>query len=175
MAECIFCKIVAKEIPALVVYEDDKFMAILDINPLNPAHTLVLPKRHYRWVWEVEEFGEYWEVAGRVANAAIKAFGAETVNFLTMGFTVEHAHIHVIPRFKDDGHAEQPDIRNRKKIEEGEMMGIMAKLKQAIADIPAKHREEPKVEEQKELKEETKEQERSKEDTFWMKREINLG
>lgn len=174
MAECIFCKIAAKQTPALVVYEDDKFMAILDINPLNPAHTLVLPKRHYRWVWEVEDFGEYWEVAGRVANAAIKAFGAETVNFLTMGFNAEHAHIHVIPRFKDDGHADQPDIRNRKKIEEGEMTGIMAKLKQAIADIPAKHREEPKAEEPKEEKNE-KEPERSEEDASWMRREINLG
>ena len=62
MENCIFCKIVSGEIPSYKVYEDNEFMAFLDVRPLNLGHTLVIPKKHYRWVWDVPNIGEYYEV-----------------------------------------------------------------------------------------------------------------
>ena len=66
--DCIFCKIVAGEIPSHKVYEDSDYLAFLDIRPLNPGHTLVVPKKHYRWVWDDPDIGKYYQAVGRVAN-----------------------------------------------------------------------------------------------------------
>lgn len=165
---CIFCQIVKKQIPAKVVYEDDDFLAFLDINPLNPGHTLIIPKKHYKLVFDVPNFGEYWEVAKKVALAAIKSLGAFTVNFLTMGFEIDHAHIHVVPRFENDGHGELPKRGVIKKIDETEMQEIANKLKDSI---PPK---EEKVEEVEKKKEE-KPKERTEEETYWIRRELELG
>ncbi len=175
MGECIFCKIAAKQMPTFTVYEDDKFLAFLDINPLNPGHMLVIPKQHKRWTFEVEEFGEYWEVAKGVALAAIKVLDASTVNFFTMGFgemAVEHAHIHVLPRFENDGHPSLPDRTKIKKMTKEQLTEIMNRIKSAIGEIQTQPKEEPKIEEPKE---EVKETKRSKEDVYWMKREMELG
>jgi histidine triad (HIT) family protein len=104
MENCIFCKIVNKEIPATVVYEDDQFMAFLDIHPQAPGHTLVIPKVHYRWVWDVPNAGEYFEVAKKIALAQKKAFDTELVISRIYGDEVPHAHIWVFPdpQVKDD-------------------------------------------------------------------------
>jgi len=150
MEKCIFCEIAAKRIPSNIVYEDGDFIAILDINPLTPGHTLVIPKQHVRWTYDVEKFGEYWEVAKSVALAAIEALNAKTVNFLTRGFEVMHAHILVVPRFENDGHGEVPTSANIKQIPKGEMAQIAEKLKAAIAKHPPKKAAEavePKIEE----------------------------
>ena len=77
---CIFCKIVNREIPTeLIVYEDDKFMAFLDINPRSAGHTQVIPKDHYRWVWDVPNAGEYFEVVKKIALAQKRAFKQEII------------------------------------------------------------------------------------------------
>ncbi len=94
---CIFCKIVEGSIPSYNVYEDDQFLAFLDISPVVSGHTLVIPKKHYRWVHDVEEFGPFWEVAQKVARAQLATLNAPTVIFATAGFQVPHAHIHVLP------------------------------------------------------------------------------
>ncbi len=168
---CIFCQIVDKKIPAMIVYEDEKFLVFLDINPLNPGHMLVIPKQHHRWVHDVHEFGDYWEVAGLVAKASINALEAITINFATAGFQVPHAHIHVIPRFKDDGHGEFPLRQTAKLVEdmnEEKMKEVYQKIKGFIEGIKPKVEEEPK----EEVKEEPK---RSEEDVHWMKRETEIG
>lgn len=95
--DCIFCKIVAKEIPAHVVYENDDFLAFLDINPQNPGHTQVIPKDHHRWVWDVPNAGEYFEVAKKIALAQRKAFGTDFIISKIIGDEVPHAHIWVFP------------------------------------------------------------------------------
>jgi histidine triad (HIT) family protein len=95
--DCIFCKIVAGEIPSHKVYEDAKFLAFLDIRPESPGHTLVIPKDHYRWVWDVPNAGAYFEVAQKVALAQKKAFGVELIISKIMGEEVPHAHIWVYP------------------------------------------------------------------------------
>jgi len=69
MRDCIFCQIVAAKIPCHKVYEDKDFLGFLDIKPLNPGNSLLIPKKHYRWVYDVSNFGEYWEVARKIALA----------------------------------------------------------------------------------------------------------
>ena len=97
MKDCVFCKIVNGEIPATKVYEDDKFVGFMDIAPLNKGHVQLIPKVHYRWTWDVPEFGEYWEVAKKIALAQMKGLGAKMVEFLTHGMQVEHCHIWIVP------------------------------------------------------------------------------
>ena len=128
MDDCIFCKIVKGEIPCYKVYEDDDFIAFLDIKPINEGHTLVIPKKHYRWVWDVNNFGDYWEFAGKVAKRLIKNLNAEIVNFVTMGKDVPHAHIHIVPRYMGDGLGEVPDGSKSKNFTKEEMNGILSKI-----------------------------------------------
>ena len=97
METCIFCKIVHGEIPAHKIYEDEAFLAFLDINPLSPGHTLVIPKQHYRWVWDVPHAGAYFEVAQKIALAQKKAFNTDFVISKIIGEEVPHAHIWVYP------------------------------------------------------------------------------
>ncbi|MBI2100198.1 MAG: HIT domain-containing protein [Candidatus Vogelbacteria bacterium] len=97
MPDCIFCKIAKKEIPAEIVYEDDGFLVFLDLRALAPGHVLVIPKAHYRWVWDVPNLGQYFEVAQKIALAQRKAFGTEAIWSRVMGEEVHHAHIWVFP------------------------------------------------------------------------------
>lgn len=97
MQNCIFCKIINKEIPAHIVYEDENFLAFLDIHPQSPGHTQVIPKEHHRWVWDVPNIGEYMEVAQKIAKAQQKAFGTDAIWSRIMGDEVFHAHIWVFP------------------------------------------------------------------------------
>lgn len=97
MTDCIFCKIVAGEIPAHKVYEDDQFLAFLDIHPQSPGHVQVIPKEHYRWVWDVPNVGNYFEVARKVALAQQKTFDTDWILSKIVGDEVPHAHIWVFP------------------------------------------------------------------------------
>ncbi|MFX1299824.1 MAG: HIT family protein [Promethearchaeota archaeon] len=109
--DCIFCSIVAKKIPAHVVYEDDEILAFLDIRPINPGHTLVIPKAHVANLNELDSMlaGRQFQVAGRIAAALRKSgIKCEGINvWLADGKAafqeIPHIHIHVIPRFVGDG------------------------------------------------------------------------
>jgi histidine triad (HIT) family protein len=97
MENCIFCKIVRGEIPSYKVYEDENFLAFLDINPNSPGHAQVIPKKHYRWVWDTPNTGEYFEVVKKIALAQQKAFETDFILSKIVGDEVEHAHIWVFP------------------------------------------------------------------------------
>jgi histidine triad (HIT) family protein len=117
MENCIFCKIVRGEIPSYKVYEDDNFLAFLDINPQSPGHVQVVPKNHHRWVWDVPNVGEYFEVVRKVALAQRKAFDTEWILEKIVGEDVEHAHIWVFPNKEVKG--ELKDFEgNLKKIKD---------------------------------------------------------
>ena len=103
MDNCIFCKIVRGEIPAHKVYEDEHFLAFLDIHPQSPGHTQVIPKKHTRWVWDVENAGAFFEVVRKIAKAQQKAFHTDWVLSKIIGDEVEHAHIWVFPNDKAEG------------------------------------------------------------------------
>lgn len=97
MENCIFCKIVAGEIPSYKVYEDNNYFAFLDIHPKAPGHTQVITKGHYRWVWDVPNPGEFFEVATKIAKAQRKAFNTDWILSRIVGDEVQHAHIWVYP------------------------------------------------------------------------------
>lgn len=106
---CIFCKILAGEIPATAVYEDDDFKAILDVNPAARGHVIILPKNHAANIYELpdEDASKIMIVAKKIATAIEKAYHCDGVNILqnngeAAGQTVFHLHVHVIPRFKGD-------------------------------------------------------------------------
>jgi len=113
MDSCIFCKIVKKEIPAHIVYEDSNFLAFLDIHPQSPGHVQVIPKNHYRWVWDVPNVGEYFEVARKIAVAEQKAFNTDFILSRIVGDEVPHAHIWVFPNDKVKG--EKTDFAGNKE------------------------------------------------------------
>jgi len=129
MKDCLFCKIVAGEIPSNKVYEDNDYFAFLDIKPLNPGHALVIPKKHYRWVWDDKTIGKYMEACQKVANAQRKAFNIEQIVSLIFGEEVEHAHIWLVPMLPDDGHGGAIDLSNHKKISGKEMLELAEKIR----------------------------------------------
>ena len=98
MDTCIFCKIIKREVPSSVVYEDSRFIAFLSIDPRSPGHTLVVPKDHYRWVWDVPQISEYFSVAQKIAFAQRKAFGDDAICCHIEGEEVPHAHIWIYPQ-----------------------------------------------------------------------------
>ncbi|OGG62803.1 hypothetical protein A3C21_02525 [Candidatus Kaiserbacteria bacterium RIFCSPHIGHO2_02_FULL_59_21] len=108
--DCIFCKIVAGEIPSFKVYEDERIVAFLDIRPVNPGHTLIVPKTHSKNIFDIvaEDWTAIADVARILAIAIEKAVSADGINIAMnnrpdAGQLVEHAHVHLIPRKKGDG------------------------------------------------------------------------
>lgn len=106
---CIFCKILAGEIPSTTVYEDDDCKAILDVNPAARGHVIILPKNHAPDVMSLpdEDLAKAMIVAKKIAGAMKKSFSCDGVNILqnngeAAGQTVFHLHIHVIPRYEGD-------------------------------------------------------------------------
>lgn len=106
---CIFCKILAGEIPSVTVYEDEAFKAILDINPAAKGHVVILLKKHVANVFEIqdEDAAKIFPLAAKIAKALKKTFGCDGINILqnngeAAGQTVFHLHVHVIPRYKGD-------------------------------------------------------------------------
>jgi len=115
--DCVFCKIVTGDIPSHNVYEDDRFLAFLSINPETPGHTLVIPKDHHRWVWDVPDIGDYFAVAQKIALAQQKAFNTDFIISRIVGEEVPHAHIWVFPNREVSG--EKNDCKgNAEKIRE---------------------------------------------------------
>lgn len=116
MLDCVFCQIVSGRISCHKVFEDDSFIGFLDISPVVEGHVLIIPKKHYRWVHEVEDFGRYWEAARKVAKAQIKFLKAPTVIFATAGIEVPHAHIHVLPMPKKGAGEYLPGIESATRL-----------------------------------------------------------
>jgi histidine triad (HIT) family protein len=105
MDGCVFCKMVAGEIPVTKLYEDDAVLAFLDIGPISDGHTLVIPKQHCTTVHECdpEVLVDVWTRLGTIAEAVITAMDADAYNVLSnngvaAGQVVDHLHFHVIPR-----------------------------------------------------------------------------
>jgi len=105
-------------------------MAFLDIYPKSKGHTLIIPKKHFRWVHDVEPFGEYWQVARKIARAQEKGLSAKWTQYFTHGL-IPHAHIHMKPRYEDvQGASMLPDEHLSFSKEEFEV--IAAKIRKAF-------------------------------------------
>lgn len=108
MSDCIFCKIIAGEIPSSKIYEDEKVLAFLDISQTTKGHTLVIPKEHVRNMLEMSDqtAADVFARLPKLARAIKTATGAKGLNILNnneevAGQTVFHAHIHIIPRYSN--------------------------------------------------------------------------
>ena len=132
MRDCVFCQIGRSELPAYFVYRDENYDAFLDIRPLNPGHTLVVPKEHYRWVWDVPDIGRFFQVTTRVAKVLQMTMKTDWIAADVAGMGVPHAHIHLVPRFPDDGHGEFVNGRNVKPKSADKMNEIAEKIRKAM-------------------------------------------
>lgn len=110
MQDCIFCKLIAGEIPSDKIYEDDSVLGFMDIRPVSRGHVLVIPKNHSKDILETDEKDLHKVIvaARKISHAVAKAVGAEGFTISTnrgeaAGQTVFHLHFHIIPRFKGDG------------------------------------------------------------------------
>lgn len=106
---CVFCKIAGGEIPSTTLYEDEDFRVILDLGPAARGHALLLPKEHYRDLFELDDeiAAKVLVKAKRIAGRMKKALGADGFNLVqnngeAAGQTVFHFHMHLIPRYRDD-------------------------------------------------------------------------
>ena len=119
MSDCIFCKIVAGEIPSYKIYEDEDFLAFLDIFPKTEGHTLVIPKKHVQYVWDYENLGKYFETVGKIARHLRETSGEEIVKSVIWGWEVPHAHIHLMPgkidKFKGEKRSDDEMKATQKK------------------------------------------------------------
>ena len=109
MADCIFCKIVAGELPATVIASDERALALMDINPATRGHALVIPRAHAQDIGDIgaEDLAATIALAQRIAVRARRKLGADGVNLIHSAGsaawqTVFHFHIHVIPRYAGD-------------------------------------------------------------------------
>ena len=127
MDDCIFCKIVRGDLPKYLVFEDAKFLAFLDIFPRTKGHTLLIPKTHFHWTYDVPDFGLYWEKAQLITRAMQKAFRPTFITYVTHGLQVPHAHIHILPRFNETEFV--PEI---KKFAHQEFAEVASKLRDSF-------------------------------------------
>ena len=105
--DCIFCKINKKEIPSYTIYEDDDFRAFLDINPITNGHVLVVPKKHYENMFELEDdmVPKIYEVAKKIYEILKEKLDCEGLTLIQnngLGQDVKHYHLHLIPRYAHD-------------------------------------------------------------------------
>lgn len=125
-SNCLFCKFVKKEIPCAIVFENDKVMAFLDINPAGElnGHTLIIPKKHFVNLEDIEEdyLSEIAKIAKKLSKAIQKATGAEGLNLIqnngkAAGQCIMHVHLHLIPRKHGDSIRIDENRRKTKPLE----------------------------------------------------------
>lgn len=133
MESCLFCKIIRKELPSYQVYEDDAVLAFLDIHPVNPGHTLVVPKDHHKHLLDTppEKLSALMHAVQKIAPGIMKATGAEGFNLginngSVAGQVIFHLHFHIMPRLVDDKHQLW---HGRRGYEDGEAESIAEKIK----------------------------------------------
>ena len=120
MDDCLFCKIIAKKIPALTIYENENVMAFLDIAPRAKGHTVVIPKHHSATLVDLpeEEIGPLFSAVRSVSELLLKSLNAEGLTIginhgAASGQVVGHLHVHILPRFGGDGGDAVQSVVNR--------------------------------------------------------------
>jgi histidine triad (HIT) family protein len=105
MEDCVFCKIIEGIKEGDKIWEDEDFLAILDINPCAKGHLMIIPKRHSRWVWDMdrEEYLNYMDRVRYLARVLRKAFETDCIQEAIVGMDVAHSHVHLLPRVEGDG------------------------------------------------------------------------
>ena len=148
-SHCLFCSISEKNIDAYKVYEDDKVMGVLDINPANKGHVLVFPKKHHQFLGELNEgaVGLMFNVVNKLSSKMVENLKSEGVSIYVAngsgaGQTVPHISINVIPRFKDDGISFG---WNGKKLDKKDFDNVVKELKTNKIDSKKVKKVKPKI------------------------------
>ncbi len=135
MDDCVFCKIISGKLPAQKVYENDKIVAFLTIQPVNPGHTLVVPREHHADLLETpdEVLSDIITRSKKIATAIMNAVKADGFNLTcntkpAAGQAVFHTHVHIIPRFSKDGLKNWP----HKEFSGEEMQKVADSIKKAL-------------------------------------------
>ncbi len=117
---CIFCKIIAKDIPCHKIYEDDLSLAFLDLNPTNPGHTLLIPKTHQDHLWDLDSKNYHYlfEIAKKIRQALSLTYAPPRVGLIVEGFGVPHAHIHITPLYQSEDLKKPQPPADSKSLEE---------------------------------------------------------
>ena len=130
MKDCIFCKIGAGQIPSSKIWENEKYFAFLDINPITPGHILLIPKNHNDYLFDMEdpEYTELLLIAKKLSKHLKKAVDAKKIGVIVEGFLVHHVHIHLIPLHK----AGDLNTNNANKMSQEDLAEVAEKI---IAEI----------------------------------------
>ncbi|HYA78190.1 MAG TPA: HIT family protein [Verrucomicrobiae bacterium] len=136
---CIFCKIVRKQAPVSMIYEDETVMAFLDIRPLNEGHTLVVPKKHYVDIFDTPEYqlNKVHTTAKIVSIAVKKTTNADGISVIQQngkaaGQDIFHFHVHVVPRFEGQ---KLPSFSALKEVERVKLDSIAKMIKQQLKNL----------------------------------------
>ncbi len=130
MNDCIFCKIVAKEIPKDFLYEDEHSVAFLDMKPINPGHTLIVPKEHVDHFFDIPQplYGHVFEAAKKIAPILKAVMGTARTGLAIEGFGVAHTHLHLVPI----NHGNELNPERAKPATPEELKEIGEKIKKAL-------------------------------------------
>lgn len=133
---CIFCKIVRKQAPSSIIYEDETVLGFLDIRPLNMGHTLVIPKDHYVDIFDIPEnvLSQIYKVTKLVSFAVKKATNADGISIIQQngkaaGQDIFHIHVHVVPRFEEQKLSPFSELR---EVERAKLDALAKKIKQQL-------------------------------------------
>ena len=136
--DCVFCKIVSGKLPAHKVYEDDEYVAFLDINPFSAGHTLVCPKKHGETLWDMDdhEIASLFKVASKVSKGVVSAMNADGFRIMqnngeAANQAVAHMHVHVIPQTLSD-----KGKFNRTKLADEQMVKAAESIRAEISKLP---------------------------------------
>lgn len=132
MADCIFCKIIAKEVPAYIVWENDGLLAFLDLTPVQPGHVLIIPKEHIENVFDMPGglYEELFKAAKALSAPLQRAMGSARIGMVIEGFGVPHAHLHLAPINKH----RDLDSGNAKPMSSEALSEIAEKIKKQIGN-----------------------------------------
>jgi histidine triad (HIT) family protein len=130
---CIFCKIVQKQAPSSIIYEDETVMAFLDIRPLNMGHTLVIPKAHYVDIFDIPQtlLSQIHKIVKQVSSPVKEATNADGISIIQQngkaaGQDIFHIHVHVVPRFEGQ---KLPPFHELKEVERSKLNAMAKKIK----------------------------------------------
>ena len=131
--QCLFCDIINNKKVTLKVWENDHFLIILDIRPINPGHLLLIPKVHFEDIYEIPEplFSELFQIAKKIATSLRKAVSAVRIGLAVEGFGMPHVHVHLVP--VNNGNELNPE--RAKRASEIELQEMHSKLAVFFKDL----------------------------------------